>query len=310
MEGIGVAFIAILALAVVAVSLARQRKRAAAVDLEDTSWLRPQVVEEPTVAHHARVISFHVKGTEAEVTFDVPLPAEDDPLLADLLVDEAVEVVREKRHTLPIDEVTEIVVLAGRGEVRQVARTMLPSPGELPPPIQAEMLNLTHIARDPFASQFDPDRIYEVDTRVSVPTDDLAPLVDELKLPAGLSRGLRTRGVDPDRMSAPVLVVTILEMFGYEVTPQGDGDTYVAVKDNQRTFIRVVSHAPGEYPELDEQMVRKFMAEFATSGAARGLLVTDKIGPFMIHDVEANERRVRFITRERMQTFIDSMALA
>jgi hypothetical protein len=39
------------------------------------------------------------------------------------------------------------------------------------------------------------------------------------------------------------------------------------------------------------------------------MLITDKYGPFMIHDIESQDRRMRFVTRERAQAFIDSMAL-
>jgi hypothetical protein len=123
-----------------------------------------------------------------------------------------------------------------------------------------------------------------------------------------LERGLRATGVDPETASGPEIILSLLEMFGYSVTPQGDG-THMAIKDNTKTFIRAESHQPGGYPELDEQLVRKFMAEFGTAGAARGMFITDKFGPFMIHDVELSEPRVRFVTRDRMQRFIDSIAL-
>ena len=308
MQEVGVVFIILIALFVVAFSLRRQRKRAAAIDLEDTSWLRREPPVEDIATRHAVVKDFHVAGSEARVTFDVPLPDEEDPVLNDLLVDEAVEVVREKRHTLPIGGVTEIVVLAGRDAERVVGRTQLPSPGELPPPIQTDMLNLTHIARDPFASQFEVDHSAHYETKVEVPGDDLGPIIHELKIPLGLERGLRTRGVDPATATGPDIVVALLEMFGYEVTDQSDGETCLAIKDKVKTFIRTEPHLPGSYPEVDEQLVRKFLAEFGTSGAARGMFITDKYGPFLIHDIEVSEHRVRFVTRDRMQRFIDSMA--
>jgi len=93
MEGagaIGVAFIALVVLGVVVISLRRQRKRAAAVDLEDTSWLRRAPVEPDPIAKRLAVADFHIHGSEARVVFDVPLPEENDPILNDLLVDEMV----------------------------------------------------------------------------------------------------------------------------------------------------------------------------------------------------------------------------
>ena len=83
----------------------------------------------------------------------------------------------------------------------------------------------------------------------------------------------------------------------------------MASKANINTFIRTENYRPGEHPELSEQTVRKFVAEFATSGADRGMLISDKYGPFITHDIEDKDRRIRFITRERSQAFIDSMAL-
>ncbi len=309
MEGVALAFLALIVIAVLAVSLSRQRKRAANMDLEDKSWLRPVPAEAEPGFGAAPVRDFHVHGHQARVTFDVPLPDQDDRVLNDLLVDEAVEVVREKRHALPIGDVTEIVVFAGRDEVKEVGRSKLPAPGELPPPIEREVFNLTHIARDPFASQFEVDHTVSYDTAVRVPADELRPLLQDLRVPQGLDRGLRARGVDPDAVTGPEFILALLEMFGYKVTPQGEPDVYLATKDNLRTFIRTDSFDPGEHPELEEGLVRKFVAEFATSGADRGMFISDKYGPFMTHDIEASDRRIRFVTRERAQGFIDSMAL-
>ncbi len=311
MEGVVLAFFALVVVAVLATALTRQRKRAASVDLEDKSWLRgsSNVVEAEPTARTAPLKDFHVHGHEARVTFDVPLPDEDDPILNDLLVDEAVEVVREKRHSLPITDVTEIVVLGGRNEVKEVGRTHLPSPGELPPAIEAEVFNLTHIARDPFASQYEVDHTVQYETAVRVPGDDLGPLLDDLRVPQGLARGLRAQGLDPESVTGPELILALLEMFGYRVVSQGEPGVYMASKANVDTFIRTDAYQPGDHPELDESVIRKFVVEFTTSGAARGMLISDKYGPFMTHDIEDSDSRIRFITRERAQAFIDSMAL-
>jgi hypothetical protein len=299
----------LIVVAILAFALTRQRKRAASVDLEDKSWLRAREPEPEPIGRTAPVREFHVHGNEARVSFDVPLPAEADQVLNDLLVDEALEVVREKRHTLPITDVTEIVVYAGRDEVREVGRTRLPSPGELPAPIDADIFNLTHVARDPFASQFEVDHSVLYETSVRIPGDELGPLLDDLKVPQGLDRGLRARGVDPAAVTGPELILALLEMFGYVVKPLGEPGVYMASKANVDTFIRTDAYVAGDHPELDESVVRKFVVEFSTSGAARGLLISDKYGPFMIHDIQDSDSRIRFITRERTQSFIDSMAL-
>lgn len=264
------------------------------------------------VGHRAPVESFHVVGQEARVTFDVPLDDEDDEVLNDLLVGEAMEVVRQKRHTLPIDDVHEIVVFAGREKVREVGRTKLPSPGELPPPIVDSGLSLTHIAKDPFAAPFDDERsdhAVAYETRADVPADELPPLREDLKIPKGLDRGLRALGTDPEQLNGPDFVIALLRMFGYRVTEQAYPGSYIAVKDGVSTYIATDSYEKGDYPELDESVIRRFLADFGSSAADRGMLISDKYAPFSVHEIEANQPKVKFITRERVQRFIDSMAL-
>ena len=51
------------------------------------------------------------------------------------------------------------------------------------------------------------------------------------------------------------------------------------------------------------------MVRFEQSGTERGLLVSDKFCPFIVYEKERREPRVRFLTRERLQQFIDSLAL-
>lgn len=260
---------------------------------------------------HAPVESFHVSGDEARVTFDVPLEDEGDDVLNDLLMDEAVEVVRQKRHTLPIDDVTHIVVFAGRDRVREVGRTKLPSPGELPPPA-LDSLSFTQIARDPFAAPFDEegtDHRVAYETRADVPEDELPALRDDLKIPKGLDRGLRALGTDPDSLNGPEFVIALLRMFGYGVTEQAYPGSYMAIKDGVSTYIATDGYEKGQYPELEEGVIRRFLADFGSSAADRGMLISDKYAPFLIHEIEANQPKVRFVTRERIQRFIDSMAL-
>ena len=311
MESFGLILIVVAALVFIAFALRRQHQRAGNIDLDDGSWLSTETEEEPeSITHHAPVVEFHVHGSEAKVTFDVPLADEDDKVLNEILVDEAVEVVREKRKALPIDDVTEIVVFAGRDDVREVGRSKLPSPGELPPPIQTAMLNLTQIAKDPFAHQFESEQAVRPVTQVDVPGDELGPWRDELAVPEGLLRGMRARGIDPASIDGPAFVLALLEMFEYRLKPLPEPDTYMATKDGAQFFIRSEIHGGvGHHPELDESVIKRFVYEFSTSGAQWGLLISDKYSPYMIHDVESREPRIRFITRERGQQFIDSMAL-
>jgi len=308
-EGFGLGIVVIVALLVIAFFLRRQRQRAANLDIDDGSWLDKEPEDIEPIAPHSPVNEFHVHGTEARVTFDVPLGEEDDEVLNSILVDEAVEVVREKRKALPIDDVTEIVVFAGRGAVREVGRTQLPSPGELPPPMETAMLSLTHIAKDPFAHQFEAPLSVSPVTQVDVPGDELGPWRDELQVPDGLIRGLRARGVDPDAIDGPAFVVALLEMFDYKLKALAEPGTYTATKDGAQIYIRTEIHGAGQHPELEEAEVKKFVFEFSTSNAEYGLFISDKYAPYMIHNVESREPKIRFITRERGQQFIDSRAL-
>lgn len=266
---------------------------------------------EAEMGHRAPVESFHVVGDEARVTFDVPVEDDDDEVLNDLLTGEAVEVVRQRRHTLPIDEVNHIVVFAGRDRVREVGRAKLPATGELPPPAMDSGLMFPQTARDPFAAGFEEGTDHGVtyDTRADVPADELPPLREDLKIPKGLDRRLRALGTDPEQLSGPEFVIALLRMFGYGLTEQSEKGSYMAVKDGISTYIATDSYEKGDHPELAEGVIRKFLADFGASAADRGMLISDKYGPFKIHEIEGNQPKIRFITRERVQRFIDSMAL-
>jgi hypothetical protein len=266
---------------------------------------------ESEVGVQAPLESFHVVGDEARVTFDVPLGDGPDEVLNDLLADQAVEVVRQKRHSLPIDEVAHIVVFAGRGDVREVARRKLHEPGVLPDQLPDAGMSFSHFAHDPFAAPFEGETDHSVhyETRSETPTDELGPIASELKIPDGLNRGMRALGTDPAQLSAPDLVLTLLRMFGYGVTEQAYAGSFMAVKGGVSTYIETDTYSAGDYPELDEKIIRRFLADFGSSGADRGMLVSDRYSPFSIYDIEAKQPKVRFVTRERVQRFIDSMAL-
>lgn len=316
MDGFAI-FLVIAALGFVVWNLVRSRRKNARLMEEAASTAvgaglsTGRDLFDADAKHHAPVADFHVHGEEAIVTFDVPLGDDDDEVLHGLLVDEATEVVREKRHTLPIDDVTQIVVRAGRPDVREIGRTKLPSAGELPPPVTDMGLSFAHIAHDPFNAPFDERSDHSVmyETKSDVPADELGPIMDELEFPTGLERGLRALGVDPAGLSAEDLVLALLRMFGYTVTEYASPGSYMVLKDGVSTFILTEPHKRGDYPELEETVIKRFIAEYGSSGAARGLLITGKYSPFMIHEIEARQPNVRFITRERVQGFIERMAL-
>lgn len=275
---------------------------------------KPEIGEtlfEAAEGNHAPVSAFHVSGDEIRVTFDVPLPAENDPVLNNLLLDEAIEVAREKRHTLPLGDATVIVAYAGRDQVRELARAKLPSPGELPPKLESGGINLAHVAHDPFAAPFDEEkeRVADVHVRVDTPDDELGPLAASLNLPVGLERGLRATGVDPRTADASEIVLALLRMFGYAVSELAFSGSYLAVKDGRTTYVQAEPHQRGEPLEVTDASIRRFLAEFGSSGADRGLFLSEKYAPFEIHSIESRQPKVRFVTRERVQRFVDSMSL-
>ena len=271
----------------------------------------PQRAEPDFVRPRPEVESFHVHGEEARVAFDVPFPEEGDEVLADLLVGEAVEVVREKRHSLPINDVTEVVVLAGRGEKQEVGRKSLITPGVLPPPSRmTDILNLHTIGVDPLAAEFEAEPISIPETVEPTRSEELAPLSELVRLPKAVQTGLRTQGVDPESMTAGELVTGILTLFGYTVAPGLMENSYIATRAGSSTFVLVDPYRPGDYPLVEERVIRSFVFAFTQSTATQGLLVSEKYGPFSIHDAERRDPRIRFVTRARLQKFVDSMSLA
>jgi hypothetical protein len=295
--GVVVAVVAaVVVVAVVLVVVARSRGgESGAASLEAPAELTVPVAE------------FHVKGEDAQVFFDVPLPdGGADEVLADLLVGEAIEVVREKRHHLPIAGVLRVVAFGKeRGEWREVGAVGLETPGELPPPVAPTLLPQSE-APDPLERIADlPQQAPGIEARTSA--DTLPALADELRLPATLLAGLRARGIDPADAGAGDVVLGIMRLTGYMVT--GRGDTHTATKGGSTVFLRVVDHQRGEHPELSEGEMRRAVVDFVGSGADRGLVVTEKYGPFEVYDRERRDPRLRFVTRERLQHFVDLLAL-
>jgi len=266
------------------------------VAVEPSDRLRPSVAE------------FHVIAGAARVHFEVPLPEEPDEVLEDMLGREAVEVVREKRHSLPIDDVHEVVALGRRSGAWAMAATVsLETPGELPPPMLPELL--PHTGRD--IDVFDHiSSLPEHAPGIAVPTkgEELPPFASEVRLPASASAALRAQGVDPASATGPDIALGLMRASGYMLEASGT-DTYRARREGQTTFVRVVPHSKGAHPELDEHDIRQFVVDFGSSGANRGLLISEKYAPFEIYDRERRDGRIRFVTRERLPGFVDALAM-
>lgn len=257
---------------------------------------------------------FHVRGEDALVYFDAPVPVGGaDDALRDLLVKEAVEVVREKRsHELPIDDVTTVRAFGRRDHQDvEVGSVSLDTPGQLPsidlPPAAP---HASHVTFDPLGHLAEQQFTMKPGTEAQPADAGLKSLASELTLTSNIEAGLRAQGVDPASMTATELTLGLLRVGGYTVTSGGSEGSYVAARGGTRTYLVVVDHVAGEYPELAEQTINEFMVGFATSGTGRGMLVTDKYSPFVVYDKERREPRVKFITRERLQAFVDSFSMS
>ena len=303
-------FLIFLALVLGAIAVLTSRRNKAAKEKAKTFQEETVIdVDRP----RPRVSDFHVRGEEAQVIFDVPLPEGDvDEVLGELLTNEALEVVREKRHGLPIDGVTTVVAFAGRGgEPRLVGKVALEEPGVLPPPIvAAPSLHLGHIGFDPLEKQFSDDLVQTAPSLASDQrADALGPIGEELRLPKAVSVGLRAQGIDPTTMSSAEMVRSLLRLFGYAVSSSENPLAFTATKGGSTTYLREDPYQPGDHPEIGDVTMREFVMEFVNSGADRGLLISDKYSPFGVYEREKREPRIRFVTRERLQKFVDALSL-
>ncbi len=255
---------------------------------------------------------FHVVDNEALVTFDVPLPAAGaDPVLRDLLLHQATELLRDRtRRGQPLEGIDMVRVYAKRaGEAVEVGSLELTQLNELPevaPPIPlARTVAEDH---DPLRQLDDSDIKRTTSAGDTTALDQLEPVGSDIRLTAGLAAGLRSSGIDPETMSVEELGLGLLELAGYSLRDRGDG-TYVASGGGTTFYVAFVPHQPGSYPELEAPAINKFLVGFSTARTDRGLLITDKFGPYAVYEKERSNPSCRFITRERLQSFVDSIAL-
>ncbi|MEA3291566.1 MAG: hypothetical protein U9Q71_04585, partial [Pseudomonadota bacterium] len=89
----------------------------------------------------------------------------------------------------------------------------------------------------------------------------------------------------------------------------GGSSQFMATTGGEETLVAVLPHHRGEHPELSEQVVAEFGFTVAERNPTRAMLVTDKFGPYAIYETERRNPKSRFITRERLQTFVDGFAL-
>lgn len=309
MTAVAIAIGAGVAIAIVAAVIVARRQAtsqdALAPEAPVGTRLRPSVAQ------------FHVEGDTATVSYDVPLPAGAvDEHLRELLLHDAAQVVREKSAAgLPIDQVERVKANGVRdGAYVEAGVLDLREPGVIPEVAAPELVPHASVAGyDPLAHIGEQE--FEVHPGIAVPRPEegLEPFAASLQLSSGIESSLRAAGIDPATVSLEELTLGLLALGGYTVAPipggTGSGVQYLARKGSEENLVEVLPHAPGEHPELSEQALNEFGVAFAQKNPTRAMLVTDKFGPYGIYERERRNPKCRFITRERLQPFVDGFAL-
>ena len=279
------------------------------------SFLASRPVSDAQDQLRPRLVDFHVKDNTAQVYYGVPLPDGDiDDHLTDLLCHDAALVLHEKRaQGLPIEQIVRAEVFGQRGDQPvEVAVLELEEPGVIPE------LAVPDLVPHASAAGYDPlahvgEQEFEIQPGVSsnVPKEGLPPFSQEITIAKSVEAALRAIGVDPYHAALPELSLALLQIGGYQVSP-GSGssaNTHVAQKAGTVTLVVVHEHQVGEHPELSEQAVNAFVIAVAQNNPQRALLITDMFSPYIVYEKERSDPRCRFITRERLQPFVDSFAL-
>jgi hypothetical protein len=265
---------------------------------------------------------FHVHGDLAEIYYSVPLPDGDvDGHLKELLCHDASLVLHEKRvHGLPIEQVTSARVFGSRGdEPVEIGVIELEVPGVIPEIAAPELTpHAAAAGYDPLAHLGDQEFDVQPGVAAREMREGLGSFLDEITFAKSVEAQLRSVGVDPAEVSLQDLALSLLRIGGYDVaagragvaTPDsGTAEVYTARRAGSEALVVVVPHEPGEHPELSERVVNSFVIEVAQTNPQRALLVTDKFGPYVVYEKERSDPRCRFITRERLQAFVDSFAI-
>jgi hypothetical protein len=282
--------------------------RAPASDAESSTGrsLRPEVTD------------FHVKGDTASMVFNVPLgDSEAGQHLIDLLSTAGVEHVRDLvADGLPLDGVARISVSAMRsGSPEQITTVELPEVGILPS--ATDMPALTTVEHDPVAVLAS---VVSDESVASAPSSSgtLESVATFLELTGPCEARLRAVGVDTSTMSHAELCRGLLLIGGYvinDAAPQArlstapNAEVLSVTRAGQRLQIVVLSHQEGEYPEVDDRVLAELAVLAASPTVDKVMLVTDKFSPYAMYDREKRTDAVIFVTRERLQSFVDSFGL-
>lgn len=259
---------------------------------------------------------FHVHGNTATVSYDVPLPSgEVGGHLRDLLLHDAGRVLSEKSADgLPVDQVERVRAMGLRdGEYVEVGVLDLREPGVLPDLAAPDLVpHMPTAGYDPLAHIGEQE--FEVPGIAPTRAEEgLEPFASGLELSGRVEGSLRAGGIDPETASLEDMTLGLLAMGGYTVTPSpggpGGASQYLAAKGGEQTLVDILPHQAGEHPELSERALDEFAFSVAERSPTRAMLITDKFGPYAIYERERRDPKSRYITRERLQAFVDGFAM-
>jgi hypothetical protein len=262
------------------------------------------------------VSSFHVAGDTAITTFGAPLgTAEPGQHLVDLLSLAAVEFLHAKQKDgLPLSEVSKIDVRAMRGaEPESISIIDLPNKGQLP--LIASMRTVAEPVVDPIGEMA---KVVADSSVVATPTTagDLPSVASFIQLGGPTEASLRAMGVDTSNLSLHDLVVGLFQVSGYEILDGRTGasgvtgaETFRLVRSGKSTSVVLLPHVEGSYPEIGDTV---FTELAIAAGQVQGddvIFISDKFAPYSMYERERRDKRILFVTRERLQGFVDSFGL-
>ncbi len=264
------------------------------------------------------VTDFHVKGDTASMVFNVPLgDSAAGQHLVDLLTAAGVEHVRDLvADGLPLDGITRISVSALRkGSPEQIATVELAEAGILPGPAETRVLQT--VEHDPIAVLA---TVVADESVASTPASKgtLESVSSFLELTGPCEARLRAVGVDTSTMTHSDLCHGLMRIGGYvinDAVPQPDlvsapdAEVLSVTRGGQRIQLVILSHAEGEYPEVDDRVLAELAVVAAKPSVDRVMLVTDKFSPYSMYEREKRSDALVFVTRERLQAFVDSFGL-
>ncbi len=258
-------------------------------------------------------VDFKVAGATAHVYFDTQIPGEGpDDVLTSLMGREAMRIFESKADHLPLAEVKHVAAHGRQaGQPVLVTKVDIKEPaemGRLDAPKDTDVVLAGDVAAsdDPLgklqAMEFGRGGGYRGGG------DELPPLSDELHIPAKVIEAVAGSGGSILGMRLEDFITGLLRASGYQVVEKEDG-TKRATKGGTTTYLEFVEHLPGSHPELDERSIDAFIMKFMGSHADRAMLFTAKYGPYAVYEKERRNKKVTFMTRERLQTFVDSVAM-